>query len=176
MDEAFLLRAAMKGDLDAYNRLVLSYQDEIYSLVYYLHPDDRSIGEMVQRIFLLAFQKLHIMNGKGFRNWLLHCAILTCRAQWKRREKISRESLNPPRGEGLKTDEQWLRVCLASLPPDLRMALALVDMEGLEYPQAAEALGIPVQKLSQQLATARLQISYQMERRGLQGEKCNDEI
>ncbi len=167
MDEAFLLQAAVKGDLDAYNRLVLSYQDEIYSLVYYLHTDDSIIGELVQRIFLLAFQKLRAMNGKGFRNWLLHCAILTCRAEWKGHERVSRESLNPPMDERTKPGEQRLRICLANLPPDLRIALALVDMAGLEYPQAADVLGIPVQRLSRQLATARVEISHQMKRRGL---------
>ena len=42
MEEINLLRAAMSGDLNAYNRLVLSYQDEIYTLVYYLYQDERS--------------------------------------------------------------------------------------------------------------------------------------
>jgi len=48
-----------------------------------------------------------------------------------------------------------VQACVARLPEEQRMAVALVLVEGLSYKDAAETLGIPIGTLTSRLARAR---------------------
>jgi len=74
------------------------------------------------------------------------------------------ESLRAPptdRPEGalmLKTLDEPLEKALNSLSDEFRTCVVLVDVEGLEYAEAAGALGIPIGTVRSRLARARLQL------------------
>jgi RNA polymerase sigma-70 factor (ECF subfamily) len=51
--------------------------------------------------------------------------------------------------------EDTIQVCLNRLPPEHRSILVLIDMLGLEYGEAAEALGRPIGTVKSRLARAR---------------------
>ncbi len=57
--------------------------------------------------------------------------------------------------ETVNAHEQAVQRSLAALPPEQRLALALIDVEGLDYPQAASIAGWPVSTISNRLAQAR---------------------
>ena len=56
------------------------------------------------------------------------------------------------------TLDEELEVALAALPETMRVCLVLVDMEGLEYAEAAKILGVPVGTVRSRLARARMQM------------------
>jgi RNA polymerase sigma-70 factor (ECF subfamily) len=56
------------------------------------------------------------------------------------------------------TLDEPLEAALARLSDDFRACVLLVDVEGLEYAEAAEALGIPIGTVRSRLARARLQL------------------
>lgn len=54
--------------------------------------------------------------------------------------------------------DEPLAIAMASLTPDLRLCVVLVDMEGLEYAEVAKALQIPVGTVRSRLSRARIQL------------------
>jgi RNA polymerase sigma-70 factor, ECF subfamily len=56
------------------------------------------------------------------------------------------------------TLDERLEQALSALSPDLRACVILVDVEGLEYAEAAEALGIPIGTVRSRLSRARFQL------------------
>jgi RNA polymerase sigma-70 factor (ECF subfamily) len=55
MDELALVRAALDGDLDAYNRLVLAFQDMAFNLAYRMLSDDDAAEDVTQTAFISAY-------------------------------------------------------------------------------------------------------------------------
>jgi DNA-directed RNA polymerase specialized sigma24 family protein len=146
-DEPALLRAAAQGDLPAYHRLSQGYQDEIFNLVSYLAPDELSAQDTFDEVFSTAFRELPRRQDLAFRDWLLRCTVRVCRAhRWRWAGKAARD--------GLRRLDQARR-CLAGLPLELGLSVALVDLAGLDYSQAAAILGVPEKMLSRRLAQAR---------------------
>jgi RNA polymerase sigma-70 factor (ECF subfamily) len=48
--------------------------------------------------------------------------------------------------------------CLDNLPDDFRSAVIMVDVQGLDYSEAAEAIGKPIGTIKSRLARARLRL------------------
>ncbi len=70
----------------------------------------------------------------------------------------------------LKTLDEPLELALASLSEEMRLCVILVDIEGTEYAQAAEILGIPIGTVRSRLSRARaalhtLLYDYALQRR-----------
>jgi RNA polymerase sigma-70 factor, ECF subfamily len=87
MDETDLLSAAVHGDLEAFNQLVMRYQDGVYNLCYYLLNDSTAAEDIAQETFILAFQKISQYRGGSFRAWLSRIATNACYDEirrWKR--------------------------------------------------------------------------------------------
>jgi RNA polymerase sigma-70 factor (ECF subfamily) len=141
------LRAARAGDLLAYNRLVLEHQDAVYNLAFRLLGDAALAAEATQAAFVGALRELHLEREWSFRMGLLRCLVQACRPRLGR--------LVPRRLAPAKS----LPGCLASLPPAQRLALALVDIAGLDYAQAARVLGLAPTQVRCDLAAARQALS-----------------
>ncbi|MCJ7518741.1 MAG: hypothetical protein MUO42_03610, partial [Anaerolineaceae bacterium] len=75
MDETALIQQAKQGDLDAFNRLVLAYQEQTYNLALRILGDDPSAQDATQVSFINAYQSIKSFRGGSFRAWILR--ILT---------------------------------------------------------------------------------------------------
>ena len=58
MDEPYLIGEAKKGDVNAYNTLVLHYQDLAYSVAYRIMGDGDSAADAAQDAFVNAWKKI----------------------------------------------------------------------------------------------------------------------
>ena len=65
---------ATNGNLDAFNQLVLDYQDIVYNHVYHLLGDPDRAEDVTQESFIKAYQKLDDYRGGSFRAWVLRIA------------------------------------------------------------------------------------------------------
>ena len=176
MDEAVLIRAAQRGDLDSFNRLVLAYQDSLYNAAYRILGDSDSAADAVQEAFLSAFRKIRSYRGGSFRAWLFRILTNACYDELRRRKRRSLVSLEPLNAENEEMDTpRWLaddapspearaemaeldsaiQQCLDALPPDFRSVVVLVDIQGLDYKEAALALRKALGTIKSRLARAR---------------------
>ena len=58
MDEIALIHDARQGDFDAFNRLVLAYQDRVYSQAYRVLNDPQAADDATQESFISAYKNL----------------------------------------------------------------------------------------------------------------------
>jgi RNA polymerase sigma-70 factor, ECF subfamily len=176
MDEGVLIQDALNGDLNAFNTLVLHYQDMAYNVAYRIMGEPGAADDATQEGFISAYQKLHQYRGGSFKAWLLRIVTNNCYDELRRRQRQPVIPLKPdlPDGETLE-DPYWIedgsaspeeqteqaelqtaiQNCINELDKKFKVILVLVDVEGLDYQTAAEAAGTPVGTVKSRLARAR---------------------
>lgn len=93
-NEQTLIRQALRGSLDAFNTLVLAYQDgETYSAAYRIMGESASAADATQETFITAYRRLSTYRGGSFRAWLLRIATNTCYDELRRRKRRPASSL-----------------------------------------------------------------------------------
>lgn len=177
MDEAALIKQAKKGDVDAFNRLVLTYQDQAFNLAYRMLHSDPAAQDATQDSFVSAFEKLHTFRGGSFQAWILRIVANNCYDEVRRWKRRPETDLNPVRsGDGEEVeDPEWLaddtnspeeqmerrelaeaiQRCIDRLPYDFKVIVLLVDVEGLDYQAASDVIQSPLGTVRSRLARAR---------------------
>ena len=177
-DEALVL-AASKGDLEAFNQLVLSYQDLAYHHAYSLMGDPASAEDVAQESFVKAFQGLNGFRGGSFRSWLLRIVTNCAYDILRRSQRHPSQPLFPEDDNGEELESApWLadpsasvqdavekaelseeiRELMEQLPEAYRNVLTLVDLYQFDYSEAAQTLRVPIGTVKSRLARARLQM------------------
>jgi len=179
MDEVALIKAVRNGDLDAYNRLVLAFQDMVYSQAYRMMGEPEPAEDAAQDAFIAAFRHIGDYRGGSFKAWLLRIVTNICYDELRRRKRKPTSPLEPldsdaeeiesPRwmmDPGLSPEEEAERAelakalqrCLNDLSPEFRSVVILVDIQGMDYSEAALAVGKPLGTVKSRLARARLRL------------------
>lgn len=179
MDEPGLIKAARQGDLEAFNRLVLAYQDIVYTQAYRMMGDVEAAEDATQEAFISAYQHLTSYRGGSFRGWLLRIVTNACYDELRRRKRRPTIPLEPRDSEDEEIESPvWLadisdlpeesalraelgraiQRCLDELSDEFRTMVVLVDIQGLDYQEAAQAAGAPVGTVKSRLARARMRL------------------
>jgi RNA polymerase sigma-70 factor (ECF subfamily) len=174
MDEGSLIAAAQQGKVDAFNELVLTYQQQVYNLAYRILGDPASAADAAQDAFISAFENIGRFRGGSFKSYLLRIVSNRCYDElrrWKRRPATSFEDFgevdeeaNPALVNGGERPEDYaerqemarvIQAGIETLPPDQRITLALSDVQGLSYQEIAEAMEVSLGTVKSRLARAR---------------------
>jgi RNA polymerase sigma-70 factor (ECF subfamily) len=179
MDETALITAAVKGDLDSFNRLVLAYQDLVYSQAYRMMGEQAMAEDATQDAFIAAYRNLSSYRGGSFKAWLLRIVTNTCYDELRRRKRRPTTPLEPVDDDDEEIESPaWLgdtsespeesaeraelnralQRCLSGLPEEFRAVVVMVDVQGLDYTEAAQAIGKPLGTVKSRLARARLRM------------------
>ena len=179
MDEPALILAAQKGELDAFNTLVLAYQDALYNTALRILGDDALAADATQDAFISAFKGLNSYRGGSFKAWLMRTVTNACYDELRRQKRRPTVSLEPandddeeiesPRwladtsmspAEKFEADEleHAIQHCLENLPADFRTVVVLVDIQGMDYTEVAIAGSVPLGTIKSRLARARLRL------------------
>jgi RNA polymerase sigma-70 factor, ECF subfamily len=178
-DETALILSARQGDLDAFNQLVLDYQERIYNLVVRILGDDYAADDITQNTFLTAYLNLPRFHNGSFRSWLYRIATNACYDVYrlnKRHPVISLENKDfaeerisplddfssPNQLPEIEIERNELariiQRALDQLDMDQRTVVILVDQQEFDYQEAAQVLGIPVGTVKSRLARARMRL------------------
>ncbi len=179
MDEAALIRDAQQGDLQAFNRLVLAYQDALFNVAVRILGDDDLAADATQEAFISAFRSLNGYRGGSFRAWLLRTVTNACYDELRRKQRRPTVALEPNNDDDEEIEtprwladpsmgpeetfdadelEHALQHCLDALPTDFRMVVVMADIEGLDYAEVAVAARVPLGTIKSRLARARLRM------------------
>ena len=88
MDEKSLIKDAQKGDLDSFNRLVLAYQNIVFSQAYRMMGEAEAADDATQDAFISAFNKIGTYRGGSFKAWLLRIVTNTCYDELRKRKRL----------------------------------------------------------------------------------------
>jgi RNA polymerase sigma-70 factor, ECF subfamily len=179
-EDAALVSAAQAGNADAYGTLVDKYHHKVFGIVYRMcGPSDAD--DITQEVFvraLTALRKFQFQGEASFRTWLYRIAINACINELRRRKRrqtiegpsldqdietesgsISRTPPDTSRLPEKMLEQQELchRVheVLLTLTPKHRAVLTLVDLQGMDYEEAARTVGCPLGTLKSRVARAR---------------------
>ena len=181
MDEPGLIRDAQRGDLDAFNRLVLAYQSQAYNVAYRVLGEADAASDATQDAFISAYKNIRSYRGGSFRAWLLRIVTNACYDELRRRKRkpaVSLEALTvadpgpDAAGEAqlvsdVESPEAYtqrreladaIQGCIDGLPDDMRAVVVLSDVQALDYSEIATAMNVALGTVKSRLSRARARV------------------
>jgi RNA polymerase sigma-70 factor, ECF subfamily len=175
-----LIERCLAGDQVAWDQIVRQHWRKIFNLAYKFVGRHDEAEDLTQDIFLKIFKALHTFDRRAnFQTWLISISRNLCidhyRSVRKERETMARDvdssSLSPvsrersPHGQLEQTDlKARIRQALAELPPTLRQAVVLRDLQEFSYQEIAEQLGLPEGTVKSRINRGRLELARQLRR------------
>ena len=171
--EAELVARAQAGDVGAFEQLSGAYADRLFMLLLRLLGDRAEAEDVAQEVMLRAWQGIARFQGRSsYFTWLYRIAVneanraLDKRARRPAGVAIRDQELllpgdpadDPSRQAEVSELRTALARALAGLPPPLRTAIVLRDVEGLSTQEAAEIAGIGQAAFKSRLHQARLRV------------------
>jgi RNA polymerase sigma factor (sigma-70 family) len=157
-----MIRAAVAGDLAAFEQIVLLCQGPVWRYLRRFVGDAALAEDLTQETFIRVYRRLDTYRfGSRFTTWTIqiarNAAIDALRGR-DRRERLV-DALPPPRPSSQPGLGAEIQAALASLSPKLRDAVLLVEVAGFTYADAGEALGVPTGTVKSRVFQARDQLA-----------------
>ena len=191
-DEPDVIARSAKGDLDAFNALVEQHQRALFNLCLRMLGSPEAAEDATQDAFIAAYRAIHRFRGgaqtggrqAGFRAWLFRIGVNACYDELRRRRSRPAVSLDQPRGEsgltidvanpGPTLDERAqtaelgsaIQEGLSALPSDQRLAVVLCDVQGLDYAEIAQVMGVSLGTVKSRINRARSRLRLFLLSRG----------
>jgi RNA polymerase sigma-70 factor (ECF subfamily) len=165
--DAELIAAVLRGDRASFEPLITKYQPRVFATARRYARRDVDVEDIVQDVFLKAYQKLETFRGEApFEHWLMRLAVRACydflRERQRNRETNFTE-LSEPETDWLETfvaepgaaaeDSDAARELVArlleALSPPARLVITLLEIEERSIKEIAELTGwsVPVVKV-----------------------------
>jgi len=179
--DLLLVERAKGGDIGAYELLVIKYQRRIHRLVAHIVGDKDLASDVVQETFICAWQALGRFRGEAqFYAWLKSIAVNMAKRmlQKLKRDQVA-VTISQQMGDNNDKEEtffqehdpstdstpetelavgeivQKVQRRLARLPEQLRRAMTLREVEGLDYEEIAQAMNCSVNTVRSRIFRAR---------------------
>ncbi len=181
--EKRLLDKARQGDRGAYGQLVILHQDRLYNAVLRVVGDRDEASELTQEAFMRGLANIESFRGDAAPyTWLFRIAMNLAISRLRKVRRHRTFSLDRPHLNGGQDDQaaglvdrvrqsvvdqpsekierhethQQVLAALGRLDAEYRAVLVMRDIEGFDYQQMAEVLGLPLGTLKSRLFRARL--------------------
>lgn len=177
--DAVLVERAKRGDVSAFEMLVVKYQRRIERLISRMVRDADLVQDIAQETFIRAYRALPQFRGESaFYTWLYRIAVNSAKKalmELKRDPLVSESSMvSPEDGEEPSRVENELsdgsspesllaskeiaatvNAAIESLSEDLRQAIVLREIEGLSYEEIADVMNCPIGTVRSRILRAR---------------------
>ena len=185
--DAPLIDRVKKGDVKAFEMLVVKYQRRIERLIGRMVRDVDLVPDIAQETFIRAYRAIPQFRGdSAFYTWLYRIAVNTAKKQLVelKRDPLITESARASRDDGddetsraenelsdgetpeslLASKEVAMTVnaAIEALSEDLRQAITLREIEGLSYEEIAELMNCPIGTVRSRIFRAREAIALRL--------------
>ena len=179
MNESALIQDAQKGSLDAFNTLILHYQDSVYNTALRILGDEDQAADAAQEAFISAFKSITSFRGGSFKAWLMRTVTNACYDELRRQKRRPTTPLEPDTEDGEEMESpRWLadpgmtpaqkseadelehaiQHCLNNLPLEFKTVVIMADIQGMDYTEVATSVRVPLGTIKSRLARARLRL------------------
>ncbi len=100
MEESLLIEKAVRGDLDAFNQLILIYQNMAFNLAYRIMSDDAAAADATQDAVISMYRKLDSYRGGSFKAWFMRIVTNACYDELRKRKRRPTIALEPETDDG----------------------------------------------------------------------------
>ena len=168
------------GNAYCYNCIIEAHQTQAYNLARRLLNDWALAEDAVQESFVSGYRAFAQFRGENLKAWVMRIVANTCRDMLRSRRARPSVPLDPtPTQEGdptpsavdlpstLESPEAYaernelrrtIEQALASLSQDRRLAVLLVDVQGLSYEEAAQVMGCSLGTVKSRISRARAEL------------------
>ena len=184
--DALLVERAQRGDVQAFEMLVVKYQRKVERLIARMLRDVDLVADVAQETFFRAYRALPNFRGESaFYTWLYRIAVNTTKrsmATLQRDRTVSDASLNPGENDeepfqadltltdGVTPESllagkelaQAVSDAVDALPEEFRRALLLREVEGMGYEEIAALMQCPVGTVRSRIYRAREAVAAQL--------------
>ncbi len=166
----------LQGDDAAWEMVVKTYGQRIYNLSYRYMGRREEAEDLTQEILIRVYQNLKSYRPEAgsFQNWILRVArnqIIDRYRQVRRYPKM--DGSEELEGSNLQDDKipdpqraaeqteaaRLLHQALQVLPPELKEAVLLRDIEGMPYQEIADLLSVPEGTIKSRINRGRIELS-----------------
>ncbi len=185
-EDAQQVRAFQQGSRQAFDALVLKYQQRIFGLCFRFFDDRDEADDAAQDTFVKVFRSLDTFRFESsFSTWLYRIAVNTCKnrrqslaARLRRRMlrivpqgdcdapgtcgEPGDDSRSPGTLYDRKAAGRAVAAAIAQLPPGHREVVLLRDIEKLPYEEIAAVLGLELGTVKSRLARARAKLQERL--------------
>jgi RNA polymerase sigma-70 factor (ECF subfamily) len=184
--DALLVERFKRGDVRAFEMLVVKYQRRIERLIARMVRDTDLVPDIAQETFIRAYRALPQFRGESaFYTWLYRIAVNSAKkalTDMKRDPVISEAALaarddddetsrsateltsgeTPESLLASKEIAATVNSAIEALSEDLRQAIVLREIEGLSYEEIAEAMNCPIGTVRSRIFRAREAIAERL--------------
>lgn len=186
-DDAAIVAACCRGDMQAFEHLVAKYQDRLFNAVLRMCGDRDEAADLCQEAFVRAIEKIAQFHGRSqFYTWLFRIAVNLTISRRRRAATVKFASLYPdPQLGDSQADALTAEVArrreddpadaadrhdtqrrvleaLEALDDEFRAVVVLRDLEDMDYQQMAEVLALPVGTVKSRLHRARCMLKEKL--------------
>lgn len=181
-EDETLVKAASKGDMQAFEELVARHRDKIYARAFSMMRNEEEAVDLSQEAWVKSWQKLNQFQGQSsFVTWMTRITINLCLDQLRRQKRLRAESIEqmdeelggverqmpvvtPNPTEGLERVELRRRIdeALAKLTYEHRTVLVMHEFEELEYKEIAKRMECSIGTVMSRLFYARRKMAALM--------------
>ncbi|MBE6022731.1 MAG: sigma-70 family RNA polymerase sigma factor [Cellulosilyticum sp.] len=181
-EETTWIKEAAKGNPQAFEKLILLYEEKIYTICLRLLKQPDEAFDAAQEVCIKIWKQLKNFKGDAkLSTWIYRIAINTSldllRQQKKRQEQIVllTENDNLEKSKDLHqwddlstqlSEKEGLNVlwqAMQELKEDDRIIIVLRDIEGYSYDEIALTLGISIGTVKSRLSRARIKLKKILE-------------
>lgn len=148
-----LVKRILRGDSSFYEHVVKRFERLVYGFMLRKISDVGVAQDLAQETFLIGFENLpRLKDHQRLKSWLMGIAGNLVRDHYKRRKMagmpdgmdVELTGLDPLQSAEQQERHEVLYQALAGLSERYRAVLVKRYLEGMEYPQIAEDLGLSV--------------------------------
>ena len=169
--EAAWIRRARAGDPGAFRAIVAAHSERVYGLALRLMGDESDAMDLVQDVFVQAWDGLDRFRGaSSLLTWLQGMTVRMARQRWRRRKRRAdredryvRERYLAAVRAAMPEAMIDLERAMADLPVRMRTALVLHCIEGFPQREVAELMGISEGTVKAHVHAARKALEEKLE-------------
>lgn len=178
VDQELVVQAAA-GSREAFDELVRRHQVSIVSLARALTSGSADAEDLAQEVFLRVWRSLRGFRGDStFRTWLHRVAVNVIHSHHGRVSRLRRlfqaapaepaedpieSAADPTDVESDVVMRDAIDKALATLPDELRVAVTLRDVQGLDYKEIASVLDVPIGTVESRIFRGRQRLKPMLE-------------
>ncbi len=183
--DAQLVQKCLRGDGPAWEELVHRHARRVFGLCYRFTGNSHEAEDLSQEVFLKVYRSLvsYRSAAGGFPTWLTSVTrnLLVDHYRRTKRDRLT-DSIED---ETLQVEEKHassrtpfkhvadselsaqIQQALSRLSPDLREAVILRDLQGLEYNEIQEVLSVPEGTVKSRINRGRIELARILDQMGL---------
>ena len=175
--EREILMAARRGDLDAWEKLIFSYERQIYNHLYRLCAQSDEAADLTQKTFLKIFKhRSKINQDANFRAYLYKIATNTAYDWFKKNNKLKEEFIIDNFDGPFETIESKykynridtaekidLETAIKKIPRHYQIVIDLYFIQGFSYSEISDLLNLPLNTIKTHLRRAKESLRKELE-------------